>query len=229
MRYAISDIHGEYELFVRLMDKIAFSSSDELFVCGDITDKGEDGIRLLQLIFSMPNVHCILGNHEYAFLKYYWALMRSSPEDFSEVLSRLRGYFPPPDGDLLDWDTVDRTENLPLYIEEEDFICVHAGLPTDDSCRIVPPQSVKPEFLVNDRTFKEPHVLPRDGKCVFFGHTPARYVCGEDRIIPYVRKDMSGERIADYCKVHLDTGVYLSGVLGCFCIDTCRPIYVKKY
>ena len=32
MRYAISDIHGEYDLFMRLMDKIKFSAGDTLYV-----------------------------------------------------------------------------------------------------------------------------------------------------------------------------------------------------
>ena len=31
MRYVISDIHGEYSLFIELMKKIGFSENDELF------------------------------------------------------------------------------------------------------------------------------------------------------------------------------------------------------
>ena len=76
MRYVISDIHGEYHLFLDLLDKIKFSATDEMIVCGDIIDKGEHSVKLLQYIMSQPNIRCILGNHEYAFLKYYWALMK---------------------------------------------------------------------------------------------------------------------------------------------------------
>ena len=42
MRYVISDIHGEYSLFVELMQKIGFSKNDELYICGDIIEKGDD-------------------------------------------------------------------------------------------------------------------------------------------------------------------------------------------
>ena len=44
MRYCISDIHGEYDLFCRLMEYVKFSDSDELFVLGDMTDKGLDSV-----------------------------------------------------------------------------------------------------------------------------------------------------------------------------------------
>ena len=33
--------------------------------------------------------------------------------------------------------------------------------------------------------------------------------------------------VSDYYKIHLDTGAWSNGVLGCFCIDTCRAFYVK--
>ncbi len=35
MTYLISDIHAEYDLFMRLLDRIKFSDSDVLISCGD--------------------------------------------------------------------------------------------------------------------------------------------------------------------------------------------------
>lgn len=228
MRYIISDIHGEYALFMRLMEKVNFCGTDELFVCGDMVDKGSDSVRLLKQLFSMPNAVCILGNHEYAFLKYYRSIMKTSPADFDEVLKKLQNYFAFPDGALLDWQTADRLETLAAYFESSDFICVHAGLPVGNNLRIVPPQFVSTEFLVNDRTFNSPNILPQDNKCVFFGHTPVQYISGQDKIIAYKRDGYAGDNIKDYCKVHLDTGVYLNGTLGCFCADDCTAHYVYK-
>lgn len=229
MIYCISDIHGEYELFLRLLDKIKFSDSDRLIVCGDIIDKGRDSVKLAKYIFGMPNAECIVGNHEYEFLKLYWALMKQMSDNFDEVLKRLQDYFPY-DGCLLDWETVDYFEALPYYIEEKDFICVHAGLPLDSEGRISPIENASREQLVYDRAFKEPGVLPKGGKCVFFGHTPTPYICGESKILAY-RREISpfcGCDIRDYCKVHLDTGVWIDGMLGCFRIDDCKTFYVKN-
>lgn len=224
MDYCISDIHGYYELFCRLMDKIGFCGGDRLFVLGDMIDKGPESIRLVKLLFSMPNAVCIAGNHEYDFLKFYRGLMRQT-EDYEGVMRKLRAYFA--DGSLLDWDTVDKLDFLPFYVETERFIGVHAGLPLADG-RLLPAAEASCEQLVYDRRFKDADVLPKGGKCVLYGHTPARYLTGKDEIILYPRAGAgyAGADISDYCKIHLDTGVYLSGVLGCFAVGDCRCFYV---
>lgn len=226
MTYCISDPHGYYDLFCRLMDKIRFGAGDKLFVLGDVIDKGPDGIKLAKLLFSLPNAICIAGNHEYDFFKFYRGLMRQ-PEDYDFVLDKLRSYFP--DGKLLDWDTVDRFDFLPFYAETDEFIGVHAGVPMQKG-GLLPLEEAFPEQLVYDRTFKNPNVLPQGAKCVCYGHTPVRALTGRDRIILYPRAgaDPSGGKISDYCKAHLDTGVYLSGVLGCLGTDDCRCYYVKQ-
>lgn len=227
MDYCISDIHGHYDLFCRLLDKIRFSGGDKIYVLGDIIDKGPDSIRLAKLLFSMPNVYCIAGNHEYDFLKYYRALMQQT-ENYDRVLEKLRTYFS--DGTLLDWETVDRFDLLPFYVETDKFIGVHAGLPFRDGL-FLPPEGARPEQLVYDRVFKEPDILPQGKMCILYGHTPVRYLTGQDEILLYPRDGAvkDSRNIADYCKIHLDTGVVLSGVLGCFAVNTCQSFYVKNH
>ena len=61
MKYCISDVHGEYELFLQLLKKINFSDKDEMYICGDIIDKGKSSVRLAKLVFSFPNIHCIIS------------------------------------------------------------------------------------------------------------------------------------------------------------------------
>ena len=38
--YVTSDIHGEYDLFVRLLDIIKLQDQDTLYVLGDVVDRG---------------------------------------------------------------------------------------------------------------------------------------------------------------------------------------------
>ena len=168
MTYCISDIHGYYELFLRLMDKIKFGGGDTLYVLGDIVEKGPDSIRLAKLLFSMPNAVCIMGNHEYDFLKFCRGLMRAT-RDFDSVFTSLRAYFT--DGELLDWETVDNFDLLPFYAETEDFIGVHAGVPVVEG-KLTHPSEATSEQLVYDRRFKDPDVLPKGGKCVFSAIRP---------------------------------------------------------
>lgn len=54
MRYCISDLHGKYELFQKLLNVIHFSEKDTMYICGDIIDKGENSIRLAKYISSFP-------------------------------------------------------------------------------------------------------------------------------------------------------------------------------
>ena len=225
MDYCISDIHGYYDLFCRLLDKIKFGGGDKLYVLGDMIDKGPDSVRLAKLLFSMPNVCCIAGNHEYDFLKYYRALMKQT-EDYDWVLGKLREYFS--DGTLLDWETVDQFDLLPFYVETEEFIGIHAGIPVKGG-ELLPVSQATCEQLVYDRVFKEPDVLPQGGKCILYGHTPVRYLTGRDEILFYPRDGATKDsrNIADYCKIHLDTGVFLGGVLGCVAVDSCLCFYVN--
>lgn len=228
MKYVISDIHGEYELFRSLLNSINFSSEDSLYVCGDIIDKGPESIRLAKYISELKNVRCIIGNHELAFLKYYHSILEASPDDFDEVLGKLQAYFPE-DGYLLDWNLIDWFDSLPYYIEEDEFVCVHAGISIDESGYLLKLSQVSVEQLVHDRRFKEPNAIHRSQKCVFFGHTQTDCICGESRILGYRRTSSATPKtIKDYYKIHLDTGAWSKGILACFCIDTLKAIYVKK-
>ena len=227
MKYVMADIHGEYELFVRMLEKISFSKNDELYICGDIIEKGPDSVKLAKCISTMPNVYAILGNHEHLFLKYYHSLLDNPTETGASVLEKLRAYFS--DGDLLDWDTVDYLDSLPAYIEKEDFICVHAGIPLDESNMLRPLASTSVNQLVNDRHFKEPSVRHESEKCVFFGHTQTDCVSGEYKILGYPKnKSEKPTKITDFYKIHLDTGACNGGALSCFAIDSLRAYYVKK-
>jgi serine/threonine protein phosphatase 1 len=66
--YVISDIHGQLHIFEKLLEKIAFSEEDFLYVIGDAIDRGPDGIAILLKIMDTPNMDLLLGNHEFMML-----------------------------------------------------------------------------------------------------------------------------------------------------------------
>ena len=47
--YVLSDIHGNFEIFKRMLDKIQFNSHDQLYILGDICDRGTLQFRYLFL------------------------------------------------------------------------------------------------------------------------------------------------------------------------------------
>lgn len=221
----MSDPHGEYKLFLALMKKIHFTTKDHLYICGDVIEKGADSVKLLKKLLSLPNVHLIRGNHEEAFVQYYHSLMEEGC-DPDLVLEKLCGYIQG-DGRLMDWDTVDAIEELPYFIEADSFICVHAGLPLNTDGSLPPLSEVKVEELLYNRRFKNPDVLPKNSKCVFYGHTSTTGIRAEGGIICYIREGGDPNNFNDYVKVHLDTGAFSTGVLGCFCVDNCRCYYAR--
>lgn len=66
--YVISDVHGCYEEFMAMLDKIGFSSADQLILAGDYVDRGKDSFRMLKWLEQRPeNVCALRGNHDEAF------------------------------------------------------------------------------------------------------------------------------------------------------------------
>lgn len=67
--YAISDIHGYFHEFVKLLNVIHFSNADTLVLCGDYIDRGNNCDGILKWLESKPkNVITIRGNHEEEFI-----------------------------------------------------------------------------------------------------------------------------------------------------------------
>lgn len=66
--YAVSDLHGQYDTFMNGLEKIGFSDKDELYIIGDVIDRGPDGIEILKHIRDHGNMTMLLGNHELMML-----------------------------------------------------------------------------------------------------------------------------------------------------------------
>lgn len=66
--YVLSDVHGQYTSYRKMLDKIKFSEDDFLYVLGDVIDRGPEGIRIIQDIRHRKNAELLLGNHEYMLM-----------------------------------------------------------------------------------------------------------------------------------------------------------------
>lgn len=230
LTYVISDIHGEYQLFIELLKKIQFDKTDKMIINGDIFDKGKESVKLLKFIKEQPNIYLIFGNHEYNFLCYYNSIMRNLEDDFiqTEVLQQINEYFNF-QNEKLTWEDIEWLEQCPNFYENKDFICVHAGVELDENNQVKNLNETNVNFLINDRKFKEPNIVVKNSKCILFGHTPTRYINNEDRIIKYKRENVVNPiSINDFYKIHLDCGTCYSHTLGCLCIDNLNEYYVTK-
>ncbi len=66
MTYVVSDLHGCYKSWLALLKEIHFTDEDEIYVLGDIIDRGPEPMLLLQDMMSRSNVYPIVGNHDFA-------------------------------------------------------------------------------------------------------------------------------------------------------------------
>ena len=68
MHYVCSDIHGQIDLYKKLLDQLHLQDDDILYIIGDVIDRGPDSIGILLDIMRRPNVELFLGNHEMMML-----------------------------------------------------------------------------------------------------------------------------------------------------------------
>lgn len=66
MQYAISDVHGCFDEFRRLLDLVSPTDQDTVFVMGDVIDRGPKSAEMLMWCVeeAPPNFRFLLGNHE---------------------------------------------------------------------------------------------------------------------------------------------------------------------
>ena len=66
MIYVISDIHGCYKEFLEMLRLIDFSAKDDLFVLGDVVDRGKDPMQYYENRFLVTgHTPTFLINEEY--------------------------------------------------------------------------------------------------------------------------------------------------------------------
>ncbi len=131
-KYAISDIHGHLKTFNLLLDTIGFTPKDELYILGDMVDRGLYSKEVLDKLMEMQQsglkVFCLMGNHEKMFLnaienpidRVYWIKYGGAQTAISFGLDF--GNFSVPER------YVHFLRNLPTHFEVDDYILTHAGL-----------------------------------------------------------------------------------------------------
>lgn len=235
MTYCVSDIHGNYEGYMKLLETINLRDEDTLFVLGDVIDRGKGGIKILQDMMMHFNIIPILGNHEYMAINCLKFLNQEITEESINNIDEgiIQG--------LLEWqnvggqatidefhklnseekqDIIDYLEEFSLYeeasVREKDYVMVHAGLcnfsidrPLDD-------------YHFSELLFKVPDYskVYFPDKYLVTGHLPTRCIEkneGQDRIYK------ANNHIAIDCGCAcIDEG----GRLGCICLDTGDEFYV---
>ena len=191
MVYITSDLHG-YPLrdFLKLLDSVSFSESDDLYILGDLVDRGPEGAELLKWASLQYNVQIILGNHEAMLLSVSdWLFDEVSDESLDRLdmqkLELLNNWYangaaPTIKGlrkllkeepDILEG-ILDYLQDAPLYdtieVAGTTYILVHSGLENFRKDRLL--DDYTPDELLWARPTLDTQYF--DNATVIFGHTP---------------------------------------------------------
>ena len=226
--YLLSDIHGMADAFEGMLKTIDFSSSDLLYVLGDVIDRGENGIALLRQILRMDNCVLLLGNHEYMMIE----ALRTKCTD-KEILRWERNGCEPTfrafqqlshgeQENLLD-DLQQLPVDLNIRAGGREYFLVH-GFPGENTHDCV---WGRPENLSQEE--------PVPGRQLIVGHTPVPLVLcrtEEERQLYYRKMEKTGalNRILHAPGFwDLDCGcghTAPGGALGCIRLEDLREFYV---
>ena len=165
--FIVGDVHGCFQEFLELLDKAQYKAeTHRLILVGDIINRGPSSFKMLKWVKD-NQAEIVRGNHEQAFLSSIEKNKWTNPL-FKQLKTEMKR-------ELNQW--VKWLAELPYYIEEKDFLVVHAGLVPQEK-----PQDSKPHFLMNIRTWdglgkdikneKNPpwYKFYKNKKLVIYGH-----------------------------------------------------------
>lgn len=197
--YVFSDVHGHFGTLDRLLERVSPSSDDQIFMLGDMIDRGPDPISVVKCCHELPNTTVLMGNHEDLMLSFYadpdnpsgalnWII--NGGETTQDGLHRLQ---PDERIELARW-----LFTLPLYAHTEvagqPYLLVHAGVdPTrlpdidiqawdgETVDKLLANQYRDDLMWIRDDFWGVPTGLVNEegkGPIVIAGHTPTRYLDG---------------------------------------------------
>jgi serine/threonine protein phosphatase 1 len=185
----ISDIHGCYDAWIKLLKKIDFHpKEDRLILIGDYVDRGNQSKEVMEHLIRMVQsgeAIALRGNHDQRFME--WITNNNTNHDTKFIehggLLTINSYCDSKYflGDLLKPNVLEQAkasirknykahiqflDSLPLYYEDVHHIYVHAGL--NPFYKNWKEQPEKDFIWIRDAFVKHPTVVD---KIVVFGHT----------------------------------------------------------
>lgn len=226
MTYAISDLHGCYDKYIKMIEKIHLSENDTLYVLGDVIDRGRGGVRILLDMMSRQNVRFIIGNHEYSAqrmldLSVHYppeTLIKIYPADYSAWMLNggeptLKAFSARP---------VKTKKELIKYIEMSlTRECITVGGRKFHLSHTLPEYGIgKALYGISYEGFiyGEPDYEMKYADDVYFvtGHTPTGLIDPAYNGRIYQKND----------HIAIDCGAVFGNPLGCVCLDTLEEFYV---
>ena len=230
MTYAMSDLHGCYDLYIEMLEKIKFSLEDTLFLLGDYVDRGDRGFDIICDVAARPNVVPLIGNHDFYALSVLSeisinpeAKYRARMESKIDMWWRNGGYETYQQFWLFNekkrlyiLSAMDKFKNYAdVTVNGRRFTMVHGGIANYDPNQPLDYYGIG-ELVYTREDYRKPKFNEPD-RYLITGHTPTLFIDPASR----------GKIFRNYDHIAIDCGAVFGLGLGCICLDTLEEFYVK--
>lgn len=232
MIYVMSDLHGCFDEYLAMLEKIKFSEKDTLYIIGDVIDRGPHPIEILKHTMEHDNIILLLGNHELMMSQRLHLIDEEGnvrPGLVGDDLKKGHNWVVRNKGFTTsrEWARLTKEEqarlldyllSLPAYqeiaVEGKQYVLVHGGF--EDFSEDKPLTEYTTYDLVWKR-IKMQNTYFRD-KIIISGHTPT---------VNY-GEAYEGKMILMKDKLLIDCGYVYGCALGCLCLNTMEEFYIEN-
>lgn len=173
---AVGDIHGCYDMFIDLWQKVAFHPNEDMAVfLGDYIDRGPDSAKMMEWVMAhqnQPNMVFLRGNHE-AMMYDSFRRSASSLWHYNGGRTTLSSMHRENKFTKLLAPWLDAIQNMPLYqqisVNEQNYIFAHGNIYPE-----VPLDEHSPDNFYWDRTLAMSPQYYHGEDILVFGHTPVQ-------------------------------------------------------
>ena len=229
--FVLSDLHGNYKVFEKMLDHIGFNDHDHLYILGDCCDRGPDSMKIYDYIWNHKDqVTLLRGNHELMMRDAFrskdpasaaWRMW--SQNGYQQTLESIDEYLEshPMDKEEFYARMADYVDECPLVVQlkvrGEDFVLLHAGINME---KTLEDQNEEELCWMREWFYLSPGLADKQ---IIFGHTPTSFLHSEGGFNIWrdtVFKD----------KVGIDggLGVFDRGQLNCICLEDQKVYVVTK-
>lgn len=232
MTYVVSNLHGHFDEFKRLLQTISFHNDrDILYILGDIVDYGPDAMELINDLSVRVNVYAIAGEHDYTAARMLTAFEEMqdgkapSPEFMSEMAAWIHdGGQPTMEGyRALDADAregiLDYLTDMSLYeevtVKGRTYLLLHAGIVDFyPDMTLEDLEDLGPDDFISEAL--DPAATYFEDVTVIVGHTPTSEL-----------KDGDNHILRGKGSIFMDCGLGRGGRLGCLRLEDGAEFYVE--
>ncbi len=224
MVYAMSDLHGCYDKYIKMLKKINFKDDDTLYILGDTVDRGPDGIKIYQDIMKRKNVIAILGNHDYTALRMFKKIFNREDFDYLDLGYKMWMMIggEPTNNAFME---LSEAEQLEIINHISKFPIYKEIIVNGNSFWLSHSIPEKEKMLNNDDLDREDFIAGApeydkqyfENKYIVTGHTPTYFIDFKG----------GGKIYRKNNHIAIDCGAIFDGDLGCICLNNFKEYYVK--